>query len=255
MNEPTLKEQILSAGTSFGFAVAGNSPALVEIIGQCGANFVWIEVEHGPADWQTAEHLCRAADLHKAWPLIRVPGGERQNVLRALEVGARIVVTPMINTDADAAKVVEFGKFPPLGWRGFNTATRGLDYGIKPPLEAHAAANARTCLLVQIETVQAADNIESIASVPGLDGILVGPGDLSQSLGIPAQWDNPKLLDTIDRVFGVAKQRKLVTAAVCPTPAHVKRWKGLGVNLLTIGGDYGLLKKAASELLETCRRL
>jgi 4-hydroxy-2-oxoheptanedioate aldolase len=251
----TLKEQIHAAGTSFGVAMIGNSPSLVEIAARSGANFIWLDVEHGPADWQTVEHLCRAIELHKAWPLVRVPSGERQSVLRALEVGGRIIVTPMINTAADAARVVEYGKFPPLGWRGFNTGSRGVGYGFNPPLECLAAANAGTVLLVQIETMQAVENLDAIVSVPGLDGILIGPGDLSQTMGIPAQWDNPKLLGTIDHVFRTAQKRGLVTAAACATPDQIKRWKGLGVNLLNVGSDLGLIRKGVTELLETCRQM
>lgn len=254
MATKTLKDEIMS-GSHFGVAVLGNSPAITELAGLCGYHFCWLEVEHGPADWALIENLCRAAELRGLWTLVRVPGGDRQSVLRALEVGGRIIVTPMINTAQEAAKVAEYGKCPPTGLRGFNLGSRGMGYGMKTCLQAHTDANAGTVLLVQIETAQAVENGEAIVSVPGVDGILVGPGDLSQSMGITAQWDNPKLMDTVVNVFRIAQRHKKITATVCPTLDMGRRWIEVGVNLINVGSDIGMIRTTMLQTLDTYRKM
>lgn len=252
-----LRERILSAGVSYGVTSAGDSPAYVEIMGLVGGyRFVWIEIEHGAVGWTEAEHLCRAAELHGLWPMLRVPSGERQSVLRALEAGGKIIVTPIVNTPAEARGVAEYGKFPPLGLRGFNLGSRGMKYTVGGTIEERLAeANAETILLVQIETVQAVENAEAIIATPGIDGILVGPGDLSSSMGIPGQWGNPDLMASCVKVLEMAKRMGKVTATVCPTPEMTKRWQEIGVNLLCIGSDVGLLREGLTAKLKAVKAL
>ncbi len=251
-----LKDEIRAGETKYGIAITSNSPAMVEIAGMAGLRFVWIEIEHAGTDLMHAEHLCRAAELHGLWPLLRVPDGGRTSVLRALEVGGRIIVTPQIHTPEDARKVVEYGKFAPLGRRGFNLGSRGMLYGqISPPLKAMQEADNRTVLLVQIESAQGVQNADAILSTEGVDGVLVGPGDLSASMGITAQWDNEELIRIIEGIFATAHRYQKIVATVCPTPAATKRWKAAGAHLLNLAGDTGLVRTALAEALATAKRL
>ncbi|NOZ23061.1 MAG: hypothetical protein GXP25_18465 [Planctomycetes bacterium] len=257
MSAKCLKDEIIAAGTSYGPTSIGRSPAIVELMGLVGGyRFVWIEIEHASTVWPDVEDQCRAAELHGLWPLLRVPSGERENVLRALEAGGKIIVTPMINTAEDAQKVAEYGKFPPLGLRGFNLGSRGMDYTVGGSIDERlAAANAGTVLLCQIETVEAVDNAEAIITTPGIDGILIGPGDLSSSMGISGQWDSPELMDNCIKVFEAARKHGKIMATVCPTPEMTKRWKEIGVHLLCVGSDMGLLKDALKERLKALQEL
>ena len=252
----TLRDEIRTGPTKYGVAVVSNSPAVVEVAGLAGLQFVWIEIEHAGTDMMHVEQLCRAAELRGLWALLRVPDGGRSSVLRALEVGGRIVVTPQIHTPDQARQVVEYGKFPPLGNRGFNTGSRGMLYGAGGPvLKAMEDANRRTVLLVQIESVEAVRNAEAILSVAGIDGVLVGPGDLSASMGITAQWDNEELIRTIEGVFAVAHRHEKVVATVCPTPVLTRRWKAAGAHLLNIASDISLLRAGFKEALEKVKAL
>ncbi|MEW6359120.1 MAG: aldolase/citrate lyase family protein [Planctomycetota bacterium] len=257
MNVKNLKEEIIAAGISYGAVSVARSPAVVELMGLVvGYRFVWIEIEHGSAVWPDVEDQCRAAELRGLWPMLRVASGQRENVLRGLEAGGKIIVTPMINTAEDARKVAEYGKFPPLGLRGFNLGSRGMDYTVGGSIEERlAAANAGTVLLCQIETIEAVQNAEAIIATPGIDGILIGPGDLSASMGIPGRWDSPELMDRCVNVFAIAKEHKKITATVCPTLDMTRRWKEIGVNLLCIGSDVGLLRDAFRQCLKTMREL
>ena len=251
-----LRDEIRTGPTKYGIAVVSNSPAMVETAGLAGLQFVWIEIEHAGTDMMHAEQLCRAAELRGLWSLLRVPDGGRSSVLRALEVGGRIIVTPQIHTPEQARKVVEYGKFPPLGNRGFNTGSRGMLYGAGGPvLKAMEDANDRTVLLVQIESVKGVKNTDAILSTEGIDGVLVGPGDLSASMGITAQWDNEELIGTIERIFATAHKYQKVVATVCPTPALTKRWKSAGAHLLNLSSDIGVLRTGFKDALEKVKAL
>lgn len=191
-----------------GAAVISGNLKIAEMAGRVGFDTVWIEVEHGGASFSEVEALCMAAEAGGAVPTVRLPNHQRENVLRALEVGARIVVVPMINDAETAREIVQHGKFPPLGQRGFNTRSRGLNYGLggmDKLAETFAAANAHTHLIAQIETAEAARNVAAICAMEGLSGVLVGPGDLSASLGKTGQFSDPELIAVVEGVMRTAR--------------------------------------------------
>ena len=253
----SLREKIRSGPLLYGCAIHTLSPSAVEVIGLCGADFVWIELEHAGTDMMQAEHLCRAAELRGMLSLLRIQDGSRTSVLRALEVGGKVIAVPQIHNAAQAAAVAEYGKFPPLGQRGFNTASRGLLYGLCADTVpgVFEYANRDTCLLVQIESEEGLHNAEAIIATPGIDGVLVGPGDLSTSLGIAGQWDNEDLIRTIEGIFAIAHRHEKLVATVCPTNAMTARWKAAGAHLLNVSGDLALLRKALTERLAEVRTL
>src|SRR4051812_41004552 len=137
-----------------GAAIYSGAPRIAELAARIGFDTVWVEMEHGPTDYLLAEHLCMAAEAAGAIPTLRVSDGQRHHVLRALEVGARIVVVPMVQTADQAKQIVEYGKFPPIGSRGYNMRSRGVNYGLGDKAALFAQANARTHLFAQIETLQ-----------------------------------------------------------------------------------------------------
>jgi len=256
-SELTLKQRIAAGPVLCGPSLVGMSPAVVECAGLAGCDFVWIEVEHSGIDMMQLEHMCRAAELHDVLPLARVADGSRPSVLRTLEAGAKIVLVPQIHTPEQAAAVAEYGKFPPLGKRGYNTGSRGLGYGaLAPtPAEVFETANRETVLMVQIESVQAFQNVEAIAAVEGVDGLFFGPGDMSADMGIAAQWDNEELIGVGERVIQVARANDKIASSTCPTDEMARRWKAAGVNMLIAGGDLGLLRLALVDKLQQIREL
>lgn len=178
-----------------GMSITSGSTRLAELAGCVGFDSVWIEMEHGPVDFNQVESLCVAAEAGGAVPAVRVPDGQRHHILRALEVGARIVIVPMINDAEQARLVVQHGKFPPMGSRGFNLRSRGLGYGLNGGcVSTFAEANESTHLFAQVETREAVENLDEICLVEGLSGVIIGPGDLSSSFGRPGEFDNPQLI-------------------------------------------------------------
>ncbi|MES2463531.1 MAG: aldolase/citrate lyase family protein [Armatimonadota bacterium] len=183
-----------------GAACITGSLKIAEMAGMLGFDMVWIEVEHGGASFSDVEDLCRAAEAGGAIPVVRVSNNGRENVLRALEAGGKMIVVPVVDTADEARELVQNGKFPPLGSRGFNTRSRGLGYGldgIAKITETFRRANAETHLIAQIETREAVENLEAICAVEGISGVLVGPGDLSLAYDKPGAFNDPDLIATI----------------------------------------------------------
>jgi len=189
-----------------GVACMSNSTRICEMAGRIGFDTVWLELEHGTADFQTLETLCLATEAGGAIPVARIPDHTRHHILRTMETGARLVLVPMVNNAEIAQEIVHHGKFPPLGQRGFNSCTRGLSYGLNNTLDQFEQSNQTTHLIAQIETVEAMNELDNILEVEGISGVFIGPGDLSVALGYPAQFDHPRLTEAITTVIGKAKK-------------------------------------------------
>ncbi len=190
-----------------GVTINSNAPRLAELAGMLGFETAWIDVEHGTVSFGEVEALCMAVESGGAVPTVRIPDATRENVLRTVEAGGRIVIVPMVDTAEIARRIVQHGKFPPLGRRGFNSRSRGLHYGLEPPVKGFAAANERTHFFAQIESLDAVGNLEAICAVEGLAGIFVGPGDLSASMGKPGEFSDPEVIATVQRVIRTARER------------------------------------------------
>jgi len=233
-----------------GVAINSGSTLLAELAAAMGFETVWIDMEHGATDFADAQSLCHAVEAAGGAPTIRVPDGQRCHVLRALEVGARIVVVPMINDAAAARQVVAHGKFPPLGSRGFNTRSRGVRFGLEPTLAAFADANARTYLFVQIETVEAVVNLDAICGVEGLSGIFIGPGDLSVSLGTPGDLADARLIQVVRDCVRRARARGKHAGILAAPGPLLDAALAAGCDLCFCGGDIADLRGPWKRLLE-----
>jgi 2-keto-3-deoxy-L-rhamnonate aldolase RhmA len=233
-----------------GVTIQSNATRIAELAASVGFDTVWIELEHGSIGYGEVETLCMAVEAGGAVPAVRIQDTQRTHVLRALEAGARIVLAPMVDTVEQAQELVEYGKYAPLGRRGFNMSSRGLGYGVTSPVESFAAANKRTHLFAQIESIEAAGNVESICAVDGLAGIFVGPGDLSMDMGKCAQFDDPEVIalccDIITRARKAGKHAGIMAA---PGPLYAAALSA-GADLFYFGSDLGVLIKAWRGMLD-----
>lgn len=232
-----------------GVSINSNSLHLAELAGLIGFEAVWLEIEHGSASFSEVGSLCLAAEAGGALPVVRVQDQQRNHVLRALEVGARIVVVPMVNDASTAREVVKHGRFPPAGHRGYNTLSRGVKYGLEGSRSAFQHANERTHLFVQIETIEAVQNLNEICGVPGLSGVFIGPGDLSVSANMSGDFTHPEMISLVvscveqARSFGkhcgiLAGPGPLLDAAMLA-----------GCDLVICGGDIMDLRRTWRSLL------
>lgn len=226
----------------FGTANLTGSTRLAEMAGSIGFDMVWIEMEHGIAGYEKMESLAMATVAGGAVPVARISGFQRDQVLRTLEAGIRVVVVPMINTGAMAEALVQNGKFPPLGSRGFNTSSRGLRYGLHPFVENFEWANRSTHLIGQVETTEAVENLDDILAVDGLSGLLVGPGDLSVSLGCTADFDNPVLRDMITSIIRKTRDAGKHAGIMAASMSVIKTAYDAGADFLFCASDIGNLR-------------
>jgi 4-hydroxy-2-oxoheptanedioate aldolase len=236
--ENKVKRKVREGDIVFGFVCRSLSPAVVELIGLAGFDFVWIDMEHTGADFMTVEHLCRAADAAGIESLVRVPDKNTSNVLRALEVGAGIVNVPQLEERSEAEAFVRAARFSPLGERGYCSSSRGTIYGFgKNVKEITAAANERIMTMVQIESARAVENAWQICSVQGLDAVFIGLADLSQSLGILGQLDHPTLLKSAQDVLEAIKAHGKIAAVFADKIESAAAWVNEGVQMLCCGVD------------------
>lgn len=233
-----------------GVTVYTGSARLAELAARVGFEAVWIELEHSPTSWNQAEAMCAAIEAAGAVPTIRVPNWERPNVLLAVEVGARIIVVPMVNTPEQAREVVRHGKFPPIGERGYNARTRGVGFGLAGMTETLLAGiNESIHLFVQIETPEAVKNVSAICDVPGLSGIFVGPGDLSMNYGWVGQLNRPELIEIVTNVIRTARKAGKLVGIMATPGALLKAAIEAGAQLVIVGGDIADVSVAWQKLL------
>lgn len=235
-----IKEALDAGKVVVGPFMLSSAPILVELAGYAGFDFVMIDMEHTSTDFVAAERMVLAANASGIVPGIRVPENRPTHILRALEIGAKIIDVPLVNTKAEAEAVVKAGKYFPIGERGCAPITRGNQYGSLGNVEETLrVANEETLLMVQIETREGVENVEAIASVENIDIIFIGPADLSQSLGIPGQYDNPLFEKTMQKIIGTARDNgKIAGLFVTGDVETGRRWVDEGVQLLTPFADY-----------------
>ncbi len=189
------------------FFEIGGSTA-VECLGLSGLDFFIIDTEHGPFDVESSADFIRAAQLRKIAPFVRIKDAARPSVLKMLDIGAKALIVPCINSVEEVQKLVEYGKYYPVGMRGF-APTRVSGFGF----EEFAAdinhyfefCNKSTMIIPQCETLGCLEHIEEIAAIEGVDGIFIGPYDLSISFGKPGQFNDPEVVHAFDRVVKACK--------------------------------------------------
>jgi len=194
------------------------SPALVEMSGHAGFDFVVIDNEHGPAAIETTEHMIRAARVAGITPIVRVSGANTQEILRTLDVGASAVQVPQVNTAEQAQLVVNAAKYPPQGQRGVAFSTRAAGYGFFGGLPHLQRSNAETAVITHIETAEAVTNLDAMLAIEGIDVMFIGPTDLSVSMGYPGNPGHPNvqstIADCIRRIIAADKTAGLLVANV-----------------------------------------
>jgi 2-keto-3-deoxy-L-rhamnonate aldolase RhmA len=206
MKENRVKSIIKAGGLAIGTYVSLADPAIVEIIGLAGYDAAFIDMEHTSFDLKTVEEMIRAADLVGITSIIRVPDNNEKTILRILDMGAQGIQVPHIANRADAEAAVKAVRYPPLGDRGAAGSSRAARYGTVPMSEHVATSNEQIVLSVMIEDMEALNDIEGIASIPGLDLIVVGPADMSRALGVLGTSNHPLLRSTVEKVAASIKE-------------------------------------------------
>ncbi|HEX2171961.1 MAG TPA: aldolase/citrate lyase family protein [Dehalococcoidia bacterium] len=246
------KAKLRAGQVAIGYILGIPAPALVEVAGQAGLDFVVIDCEHGPMNEQTAEDMIRAAEVVDVTPLVRVPSNRPEVILRFLDRGAAGVVVPHVNTRQDAEAVVSAVKFAPEGRRGYAAGRWTIGTSGNP----FEFSNRETLVICMVEEKAGVANIEEILAVPGLDVIHIGAGDLAQELGLIGQTTHPEVVATVRHLITatVARGKVAGTGGVRVTDYEgVRANLALGARFVTVSPP-ALLEQATRDFREQVLR-
>jgi len=248
--ENKFRQRVCSGEVLVGTIVSLNSPQVAEILSDAGFDWLFIDAEHGAYDPLAVEALIQATG-DRTPCLVRIPVHEEAWIEKMLDVGASGIIAPQVNTVAQARQVVNYSKYPPQGERGVGVA-RAQRYGVQ--FENYLAqANDALLTVIQIEHKDAVDNIRELVTVAGVDVLFIGPYDLSTSLGIPGQVDDPAVQESIAEVLGVCREAGRVPGIFGIAPDTVSRYVEMGFTLVGVGVDAMFLSQAASQALRDVR--
>ena len=256
MNKNRLK-QLWAEGkpTINGWLSIGN-PFTAEIMAAQGYDSIGIDLQHGVVDYQMAVAMLQALRASGVIPLIRVPWLEPGIIMKALDAGAYGVICPMVNTAKDAAELVSHVRYPPLGNRSFGPTRANFSAGANYASEA----NQEILAFAMVETAEAMENLDAIAATPGLDGIYVGPADLTFSLAqgrlTPAfDREEPEMIEALHKILAACKRAGIRAALHCGTPDYAARAAGWGFDMTTVSNDVRMLAGAAEASVKKYRSL
>ena len=242
----SFRSRLLKGEQLLGTMLTLDSPDVAELLALTGFDWLFIDGEHGPFDTHGIKSILQAV-AGRSSCLVRIPSIDEVHIKRALDIGADGIIAPQVNTAEQAAIVVTACRYPPLGSRGVGLA-RAHGFGTRSR-EYNESANDEIVVVVQAEHHLAVENIEAIVAVPGIDCILVGPNDLSASLGKPGQVTDPEVVDSIRRVASVCQSVGIPLGIFGMDAASVKSWRDEGFTLIVAGIDTVLLGTAARNLL------
>jgi len=247
-----MKAKLIAGETVYGVVVRFPAPALVEMFGHIGFDYVMLDCEHGSISLEGCESMLIAADASGYSTVVRVPYLHEKEISRTLDIGAQGVQVPMINTRAEAESMARASKYYPLGERGM-ALPRSADYGMTLPGPAYYQfANENTLTLAHIETVEAVENLGELVQVAGIDVFFIGPSDLSQSMGFPGQNDHPAVLAKIEEAIEKIRAGGKIPGIFAGSAAAILRYKHTGVRVLLTSAD-ALIKTVSLDYLKTVR--
>ncbi|NCB27496.1 MAG: hypothetical protein EOM62_18875 [Bacteroidia bacterium] len=252
-----LKETIQKKGNAVGTFLGVTNVPLMECLGYTGLDFVIIDTEHGPYDTQPMSDLIKAAELGGMAPIVRIADVTHKEIQRAVDNGAQGIIVPCLRSVDDFKNAVELAKFAPMGTRGFCKG-RGSGFGNEPwstgsLVEYMQNSNERVLMLPQCETKEALDNIEEIVQIEGMDGIFIGPFDLSICMGIPAQFDHPDFKAAIAHIIKVCKAAGKLCMIYTNNAEESRRYLEAGIDAVADSIDTVVFTEAYRTIVNQIR--
>lgn len=239
-----LKAGELQLGMNFGQL---RSPEISRLLAAAGFHWAFIDTEHGCFDLETVQDICRVAQLAGLCPVVRVVDLHYGLVARALDCGAQGIIFPRLEDPRLLETALSWTKFPPLGVRGYGLQPSQTEYSGLPFNQVIDHANANTLTVVQIESRRAVEAREEILSVPGIDAVMIGPADLSISLGVPGDFQNPKMIEAMEAVRDTCDRHGIAPGTHTRSAGLAKFWKARGMRFLGCGSDIAFLFEKAAE--------
>ncbi len=236
-------------------AICLGDPSLFELASLMGFDGIWLDLEHHAHSLEAANNFIRAARVGVSDVIARPAKGEFMRLSRLLEAGAKGIMYPRCDNAKEAAEVVRWAKFAPLGERGCDGANPDQPYCSMPTDEYIATANRETFIVVQIEQAGALERVEAIAAVPGVDFLMLGPADFTVLSGIPGQFDSAPVQNAMQRIAAAAHNAGIHWGATCATPRHIERALEMGARFICHGADILHVKRGLEQIRKDCLSL
>jgi 2-dehydro-3-deoxyglucarate aldolase/4-hydroxy-2-oxoheptanedioate aldolase len=255
MNDPfdrSFRDRVLAGETLLGLFLDLGAPVSAELCAAAGYDWLIVDLEHGAATEADLLGLFHAVEAGGSVPLVRPQSGERIRIGRALDMGARGVMVPRLESAAEARDAVSFLRYPPDGIRGVATRVRGAGLGAV----AHADVrrlNERVVGIIQIESAGGLRDADAIATIDGVVVLFVGPADLSHSLGIPGQFQHPDYQAALTSVVAACRAHGKAAGVLVYDPEVARRHLELGFTFVGIGADAAFVADLAARSLAAVR--
>lgn len=247
--ENKFKEKLLAGKKMIGTEVDLCDPCITEMVGQFGYDYIWIDTEHSAMDYHTVLMHVIAAKAAGSASMVRVPWNEPYLAKRVLEMGPNAIVFPQVNNAEELKKAADACFYAPMGTRGFGPR-RACKYCSEDLMEYIKDAPNRVCMLAQIESAEAVHNIDKMLEVPYVDGFILGPCDLSGTIGHLNDIFHPEVLELIDVCIEKCRAagKPIGIAVGANTEEDVRFWYNRGVQFISAGSDMSAIVNAAKKL-------
>jgi 2-keto-3-deoxy-L-rhamnonate aldolase RhmA len=250
-----LKDKLKKKELTIGSWITLAHPAIAEIMAKAGFDWLVVDLEHSVITIREAEELIRVVGLCGVDPLVRLSANDPTQISRVMDAGAHGVIVPMVNTKDDAIRAVNSVKYPPVGKRGVGLA-RAQGYGTSFE-EYKDWVTQESIVVVQVEHIKAVENLEEILNVDGVDAFIVGPYDLSGSLGVPGEFDHPKVVEALIEIRDVSSRVNATAGyhVVSPQNDLVLKRVEEGYSFVAFGVDFLYLGDMCRGKLKNLREV
>lgn len=233
-----------------GMFVSSGDPGAAEICAGAGLDYLLIDAEHSPLSLESIQAQLRAIAPYPSIPVVRVPANDRMLIKQYLDLGAQSLIVPMVDTTDDAVQAAQAVEYPPKGVRGLGSAlARSARWNRIP--EYLTRARETITLIVQIESATALEHAEEIINTEGVDGIFIGPSDLSASMGHLGQQTHPDVVAAAKRVIGLTKDAGKFVGVNAFAEAQARDYLDAGADFVNVAADVALLARATEKLADT----
>lgn len=244
-----LKEDLKAGRRVFGTWSMLSSPAVINVIGHAGLDFVIIDMEHGPMTFETVENQIYAAESADCTPIVRLGESNEQTILHALEIGTQSLMVSHVSTPEEASRIVKATRYYPEGERGLSPFTRNHGYSDEGIAEKLRFANEQMFVGVLVEGAEGLNNLEKICEVDGLDMVYLGIYDISQSVGVPGDVKNQRVIKIVRDCVKIISEKGLIAGSVARDRDYIQLLVETGFRFVSYRVDSAVLR----EGFETAR--
>lgn len=254
----SLKQKLINKQLTLGSWISLGNTGVAEILANAGFDWLVVDLEHTTISLEQAGEIIRTIELSGISPLVRLTNNDKNQVKRVMDAGAHGVIVPMVNNSDEARCAVAATRYPPLGNRGVGLA-RAQQYGaeFKKYLSWQSDINSGPVVIVQIEHIDAADNLKEILNVDGVDAFIVGPYDLSCSMGIPGDFNNPEFIRIMNQIVKIGNELNAVSGLhiVEPDKEKLNEAIKIGHKFIAYSVDIRMLDVAARSGISEFRKI